>query len=113
MARGNEEQTFAQSLGINKSPDWVANQFYEVDQFIRDNYTIFGNLMGRFCENEGREGMRFTLVLSANNCVEFLIRLTNLFYAIGFMKGKVAQEEISNLEKLVGGEDKKNPGIIW
>ncbi len=103
MNTEHEGKSFAEHLGIDKPEGWVSEQWDVCQEALGKDGEIFSALLNKFLLESGQ--IKFLMVTKLNNGEESLSRVTRLFYAMGYMRGKIAEEKDGELDKLWGKEE--------
>lgn len=98
------QETVLQALGIEKPDEWVVTQHDTCSKKMDEDSNLLSDIVNQYLKESGN--VPFALVINLNRQEGTLVGLTKLFYLIGFMRGKIEQEEIDGLGELFKEETK-------
>lgn len=94
----DENKKYAELLGIDKPDEWLDFQFDKSLEELSERSEVFVSVLNDFILATG--DIKFLIAIKFNHLGQTLMRLTRLFYAIGYMKGKIDREREGKLEQL-------------
>uniref|UniRef100_A0A6M3KY03 Uncharacterized protein n=1 Tax=viral metagenome TaxID=1070528 RepID=A0A6M3KY03_9ZZZZ len=97
--RRNQMDSLCDILHIDKSDEWIQEQYDSITKFMSDNTEAFSTVASTYVLADAQDP-KFILVIKFNGLEDTLARLTKFFLIMGYLKGRVEQEKLDKIESI-------------
>lgn len=102
--KGNKEpenwegKTILQIFGVNKEDEWIDRQDTETVELLNKNIDPLDTFISQLLQD--RNFIAFGIVVKLNGLEKQLQFILQKFFQLGYMTGKVEQEQLDKLESI-------------